>query len=174
MSTVHTSELSISVIVPSCTHLKVFPDSSFFKEKRAPTLPTPAEIRAINEASGDFFATNFNRPPPVKIPSLGLLVKYGADISLVEAQTQMMVRERLQGQVPVPEVFGWTEDEGQRFIYMSLIEGDTLMERWGSLNEDERLAVCEDLRNKVQAWRTIEQDTNDHYIGKSPWLWLTQ
>ena len=37
-----------------------------------------------------------------------------------------MVRRRLQGKVPVPKVFGYIEDGGQRFIYMSLINAETL------------------------------------------------
>jgi hypothetical protein len=63
------------------------------------------------------------------ILSLGLVVKYGANVTVVEAQTQMMICEQLQGQVPVPEVFGWTEDGDQVFIFMSLIEDETLQER---------------------------------------------
>lgn len=122
--------------------MKIFPKSSFFKERRASTLSTPAEIRAINETSNNVDATFIHRTPPVRIPSLGLLVKYGSAVTIVEAQTQMMIREQLQDQVLVPEIFGWTEDEGQRFIYMSLIEGETLQERWGDMNENERLDVC--------------------------------
>lgn len=151
-----------------CTsnQMKVFRESSFFKEGRAPALPTPAEIRRINEASGHIRARNFNRPPPVIFPSLGLLVKHGGDVTVVEAQTQMMVREKLQGQVTVPEVFGWAEDGAQRFIYMSLIEGSTLQERWEDMSEDERRAVCEELKCAVKAWRTLEQDKHDRYIGE--------
>ncbi|KND93233.1 hypothetical protein TOPH_02478 [Tolypocladium ophioglossoides CBS 100239] len=145
--------------------MKVCPESSFFKEGRALALPTPAEIRGINEKSGNIYATDFYRPPPVILPSLGLFVKYGADVTIVEAQTQMMVREKLQGQVPVPEVFGWTEDGKQRFIYMSLIEGETLQERCGDMSEDERIAVCEELKCAVKAWRNLEQGRHDRYIG---------
>lgn len=121
--------------------METFPDSSFFKEKRALALPTPADIRAVNQKSDYILATNFNRPQPVRIPSLGLFVKYGGDVTIIEAQTQIMVREKLRGRVPIPEVFGWTEDGGQRFIYMSLIEGETLQERWGDMNEHERQAI---------------------------------
>ena len=83
---------------------KIFPESTFFTEIRAAALPKPDEIRAINNATGEFRATLFNRPLPVKLESLGLFVKYGADVGPVEAQTQVMVREKLQGRVPVPEV----------------------------------------------------------------------
>ncbi|TQB69519.1 hypothetical protein MPDQ_001730, partial [Monascus purpureus] len=99
------------------------------------------------------------------IPSLGLVVKYGADTTVTEAQTQIMICKHLKGQVPVPEVFGWTEDGGQVFIYMSLIEGETLQERWGDMNENERRFVCEELKCMVKAWRSLEQDRHDHYVG---------
>ncbi|KAJ6019879.1 hypothetical protein N7499_002989 [Penicillium canescens] len=145
--------------------MNIFPESSFFKERRASALPAPVEIRAINKNSGNLYATNFNRPPPVKIPSLGLVVKYGADVTVIEAQTQMRIREQLQGQVPTPEIFGWTEDEGQVFIYMSLIEGETLQERWRGMDEAERRAVCEQLQYIVKTWRALTQDKQDCYIG---------
>lgn len=99
------------------------------------------------------------------IPSLGLAVKYGADVTILEALTQMKVREQLQAQVPIPEVFGWDEDGSQGFIYMSLIKGETLLERWGDMNENERQAVCEELRHIVKAWRALTQDNQDHYVG---------
>lgn len=76
------------------------------------------------------------------IPSIGLAVKYGADVTVLEALTQVEVREQLQGQVPIPEVFGWAEDGGQRFIYMSLIQGETLLERWSDLSENENEAFA--------------------------------
>ncbi|KAM5359971.1 hypothetical protein ACJZ2D_014065 [Fusarium nematophilum] len=150
---------------------KVFPQSSFFKDGRAPTLPSPAEVRALNEASGHYRATSFRRPPPVTIASLGLVVKYGADVTIAEAETQVMMRQQLQDSVPTPEVFGWTEDEGQRFIYMALVEGETLQSRFGSMNESERQSVCKELRSMVNAWRALSQDESDKHIGsfgKSP------
>ena len=139
----------------------IFPESSFFQQGRGPALPTPAEIRAINKELGHVVAT-----PAVIIPSLGLVVKYGRRVTVAEAQTQMMMREVLQGQVSVPEVFGLTEDGGQRFIYMSLIEGETLQERWADMNEDERRAVCEELKRAVKVWKALEQDKHDRYIGE--------
>lgn len=116
--------------------------------------------------SGNIRSASFNHPPPVMIPSLGLVVKYGADTTVAEAQTQIMIYKHLKGQVPVPEVFGWTEDGGQVFIYMSLIEGETLQERWGDMDENERRFVCEELKCMVKAWRSLEQDGHDHYVGK--------
>lgn len=48
-------------------------------------LPSPADIRAINEGSGNASVMSFNCPPPVVIPWLGLVVKYGVDVIIVEA-----------------------------------------------------------------------------------------
>ncbi|ROT40434.1 hypothetical protein SODALDRAFT_338227 [Sodiomyces alkalinus F11] len=111
--------------------MNTIPESSFFKNRHAGDLPTPAGVRAINIASGHPRASYFNRPPPVRIPSLGLLVKYGADV----------------------------------FIYMSLVEGETLQERWGDMDESERRGVCAELRSMVKAWRALQQDSEQPYIG---------
>ncbi|KAJ5105683.1 phosphotransferase family protein [Penicillium alfredii] len=133
-------------------------------------MPSPICLKwgycqlAINKESGDVFATDFDRPLPVRIPPLGLFVKYGADVTVTEAATQVMVRERLCGQVPIPEVFGSTEDENQRFIYMELLEGKTLLERWCDMSEDERLTVCHELQTMVKAWRALTPDQHDYYV----------
>ncbi|KAK2035760.1 phosphotransferase enzyme family protein [Colletotrichum somersetense] len=145
--------------------MKIFPGSSFFKERRAPTLPTPAEVRARNKESGNTRAPSFDRPPPVTFPSLGLLVKYGGNVTILEAETQMMVHEQRQGKIPVPEIFGWAEDDGQRFIYMSLIEGVTLQEIWCNTNENERRVICGELKEMVRALRALEQDSHDRFVG---------
>ncbi|KAF3008028.1 hypothetical protein E8E14_003892 [Neopestalotiopsis sp. 37M] len=145
--------------------MEILPESSFFRENRAPALPEPEEVRALNRLSGNDGSTSFDRPPPVFIPSLGLVVKYGHNVTIAEAQTQVMVYERLSGRVPVPEVFGWTEDGDQRFIYMSLIEGDQLNRRWPNLSESARQAVCQELRQMVEAWKAVEQDGDCRYLG---------
>lgn len=146
--------------------MEIFPESSFFKEKRAPCLPSPTDIRSLNLRSGSSAATSFNCPPPVTVPSLGLVVKYGADVSIVEAQTQIMLQEKFNGRLPVPEVFGWAEDKGQTFIYMSHIEGDTLLDRWDGLTEDEKRTVCEELHHLVSLLRSLKQDPPGNYIGR--------
>ncbi|KAE8350240.1 kinase-like domain-containing protein [Aspergillus coremiiformis] len=146
------------------SQMKIFSESSFFKKQRA-VLPTPAEVRAINLKTNNRYASDFHRPTPVKIPSLGLLVKYGAYINLVEAETQIMLRERLYGRVPVPAIFGWAQDGKQTFIYMELIEGDTLLDRWDSLTEEELRSICEDLHHLIETIRTLEQDSCDRYVG---------
>ena len=149
------------------TSTMVFPESAFFFEQRASALPPPAEIRALNMATGCYRATDFDRPSPVIIPSLGLFIKYGGDVTIAEAQTQTLMRERLRGLVPIPRSLAGPEDEGQLFIYMSLVEGDTLEDKWPNIEEDDRQAICKELRDMVNAWRALPQDKSDVYIGKS-------
>ncbi|KAK6062476.1 phosphotransferase enzyme family protein [Seiridium cupressi] len=145
--------------------IEVVPGCSFLKQQRGLSLPTPAEVRALNLLTGDIRADDWNRPPPVVVESLGLIVKYGGDVTLIEVQTQMMAREQLKDKVPIPEVFGWTQEDDQTFIYMELIKGDPLCERWPDMIEDERLAVCDELRLMVKSWSTLKQDGHDQLIG---------
>lgn len=105
--------------------MEIFFNSSFFRENRAASLPTPAQIRALNGRNGDI--VTFDEPPPVKI----------------EAQ-----------------------DQGQTFLYMSLVDGDPLTERWPCMTTQERLTICAELRSAVSAWRNLRQDEDTCYIGQ--------
>lgn len=155
---------------PSMVMLK---NSSSFTGQRAEGLPTPREIRALNalpngpnpaEAGG--FTFSCSRPRPVTIPSLGLFVKYGREVTVAEAETQELVYRRLHGQVPTPEVFGWAEDGDEVFICMALVEGDSLQNRWSRLHEEERTAVCTQLKVMADAWRSLPQEDSQQYIGE--------
>ncbi len=155
---------------PSAASAQVvpFPGTEFAIAHPKALLPSPANIRARNQATGHPKANNPNRPPVVKIPELGLLVKYGRFVTRAEVEAQRFVYLQLQDRVPVPEVMGWAEDAGQGFIYMALINAPTLAARWDSLAELERRDLCGELHDMVQAWRGLKQDPGDAYIGK--WL----
>ncbi|KAF4442007.1 phosphotransferase family [Fusarium albosuccineum] len=155
---------NIVEVSPSPPISNICPESSFFTECRASALPSPAAVRALNQLSGNYRATFFNRPSPVIVPSLGLFVKYGAGVTAAEAESQRQIREWVQGQVPIPEVFGWTEDEGQVFIYMQLVQGETLQARFNGLDEGERQSICAELGSMVKAWRSLKQE-EPKYIG---------
>ncbi|KAI3343332.1 kinase-like domain-containing protein [Ustulina deusta] len=145
--------------------MKIFTNSSFFRERPAAALPPPAQVRALNEKNRGKDKISFDRPPPVKIEPLGLFIKYGTHVTVTEIQTQIMIREKLLGRVPVPEVFGWTQDQGQTFLYMSLVYGDPLHERWPTMTRDEKSQICAELRRAASAWRSLRQGDNDGYIG---------
>ena len=78
------------------------------------------------------------------------------------------MRELLADKVPIPEVYGWAKDGGQVFIYMELVQGVTVQDRWAHMNEDERQNLCNELRCMVNAWRDLSQDQveGDIFIGK--------
>lgn len=143
------------------------PNSSFFKRQGAPKLPSPAEVRALNNATGHWRATQLDSPTPLKIPSLGLLIKYGASITRAEVETQIFLYKQLRNHhIPIPEVFGHAEDNDQRFIYMALMPGDTLQERFAKLTAMELRALCAELRGMVKTWHSIlKQNEADVYIG---------
>ncbi|KAL1297356.1 hypothetical protein AAFC00_004897 [Neodothiora populina] len=129
-------------------------DSSFFQSDDSPKreLPTPASIL---EKGGDQGVS------VIKIPDLNIAVKIdqATYLRLEEAQTMCAMRQMFpNGEIPVPEVFGWRRYNGQVFIYMSLIHGETLRVAWPSLTEDNKLSIQSDLRQIIMRLRRITQD----------------
>jgi len=98
---------------------------------------------------------------------MGLLVKYGTEVTIDEGQCLLFVRRALSQTVRVPEVYKWCRDDGQVFIYMELINGVTLDKSWEKLIEDDRLAICQQLRHVIDAWRSLKRDSTSAFIGKS-------
>lgn len=145
----------------------VFPDSAFFTKPNAPlALPSPTEVREAASRSSDFSVADKNRPPPVVFPNLGLLVKYGREITIAEGQCLLFIRNTLSDIVPVPEVYGWCKDDEQVFIYMELVDGITLEKSWETMTESERMAVCQQLREMINAWRGLKQEFSPPFIGE--------
>jgi hypothetical protein len=151
-------EISVGML-PSGS-LVVFKESTYFlRNGLASSLPLPPEVRA-NQRPGQY--------GPVQFESLGLLVKYGKDITIAEGQCLWALRRFLPSQVPVPEVYGWCEDNGEVFIYMELVKGVTLEKRWELLSKQERKLVCDQLRAMLLALRNLQQDPKDQFLGE--WL----
>jgi hypothetical protein len=141
-------------------------DSSFFQIHDVPSLPSPKQVREIASRSKDPRTMRRTRPPPVYFPSLGMCVKYGTEITIAEGQCLLFVRSKLSPYVPVPEVYGWCKDDGQVFVYMELVDGITLEESWEGMKEEDRLAVCEQLRGMIDAWRGLQCDLDSALISK--------
>jgi hypothetical protein len=137
-------------------------DSSYFN--RNTSLPPPHEVRQRSVRIYGEDVDTF-RPPPVRFEDLGLLVKYGSEITIAEAQCLWYFNRFMKDQVPTPELFGWCVDDDQTFIYMQLVPGDTLEERWPSLNAGERTSICEQLRECVEAWRGLRQETEPYIVS---------
>lgn len=140
-------------------------DSAFFTEARG-ELPAPAAIRRKATENSDGYPSGSDRPPPVIFSELGVLVKYGTAINIAEAQCLWYFNKHLQGRVPTPEVYGWCQDEDETFIYMQLLPGITLDEAWPRMSQAQRDSVCGQLRDCVQAWRGLRQETGPPFVGK--------
>ncbi|KAF4462113.1 phosphotransferase enzyme family [Fusarium albosuccineum] len=135
-------------------------DSSFFQsgDSPRPQLPTPASIL---EEYGDHGAD------VVKIKELNLAVKINAQsyLKLEEVQTMWALRKIFpNGEVPVPEVFGWRIYDGRVFLYMSLVSGQTLREAWPSLTADDKSSLQIRLKEIVASLRRLTQ--SPEIIGK--------
>jgi aminoglycoside phosphotransferase (APT) family kinase protein len=103
----------------------------------------------------------------VRFEDLKLVVKYGREITIAEALCLWAIRRFLPDQVPVPEVYGWCEDGGEFFIYMELIQGETLENKWKSLSKPERIDVCDQLRVMLSELRSLKQDPENQFLGGS-------
>lgn len=149
-------EISIGML-PSSSSV-VFKESTYFSQNGSETpLPSPAEVRARQ---------HHLRCGPIYFESLNLLVKYGKNITIAEGQCLWALRRFLPSQVPVPEVYGWCEDNDEVFIYQELVKGVTLENRWESLAKEEREIVCEQLRVILLELRNLKQDPKDEFVGK--------
>ena len=142
----------------------VFRDSSYFKNSTG-ELPTPEEVRQKDIQVNDV-RVRTERPPPIPFEDRGVVVKYGSEITIAEAQCLWYFNRHMRDEVPTPELFGWCRDGGETFIYMQLVEGDTLEQAWPSLRAEERAAICEQLRGCVKAWRELSQESEPYYIGR--------
>ncbi|KAJ5231027.1 hypothetical protein N7489_011735 [Penicillium chrysogenum] len=149
-------------------------DSSFFNKWSE--LPCPKQVREKAEAqwlSGTsldkrrslLYGGAHVRPPPAVFEDMGLVVKWGIQVGISEAQSIYAIHRFLNGRIPVPEVYGWRTDRDEKFIYMQYMRGRTLEEAWESLEHNERDIVCHQLRTAFNNLRQLEQDPSDTFIG---------
>ncbi|OAL69831.1 hypothetical protein A7D00_5870 [Trichophyton violaceum] len=137
-----------------------FRGSSFFKTNE--NLPTPDEVMAMS----NYPHKTFYDPPPVIFDHLGLLVKFGKRITIAEAQCMWAMKELFGDKVPVPELFGWRVRNGIVFIYMQLVRGDTLADRWDDMPEKDKISICHDLHGIITSLRELQyDDTCGPFIG---------
>lgn len=138
---------------------RIFPSSTFFRAEQHRELPTPAEVRT-QAASRHIPNVNTWRPPPIELPTLNLMVKYGGAVTIAEGQCLWMIRTHLGDTVPVPEVYGWCRDGVETFIYMELVTGSTLEQRWDKLSVFEKSSICSQLSPIVAALGKLKQSSS--------------
>lgn len=146
--------------LPSATKLEIdFLESSFFQNHDPhKDLPAPQEVRALSKKPGP-------QPDPVRFEELGLIVKFGPHVTVEEALCIWAIRSVLHDEVPVPELYGWRVDGREVFIYMELVRGDTLMDRWDALDNDDKTSICNQLMKITTSFRRLEQDPEDIFVG---------
>lgn len=138
-----------------------FPDSSFFKVYGpCQRLPAPAEVKVLAGAG-----LELPRPPPVRFEELGLIVKFGSHVTVYEAKVLLIIRRLFGDKIPVPEVYGWRVHDGLVFLYMQLIQGQPLIDQWDSLGISDKSFVCDQLRDIVTSLRSVEQESDNIFIG---------
>ena len=91
----------------------------------------------------------------MKFEELGLIVKFGPHVTVEEALCMWAIRSVHNTDVPVPEVYGWRVDRTEVFIYMELVRGDTLQDRWDALSTDDRESICVHLRKITTSFRSL-------------------
>ncbi|KAF4437113.1 phosphotransferase family protein [Fusarium austroafricanum] len=147
-----------------------FNDSSFFNRgPDTPTLPTPAEVLARGGLEPHPKVEGMMIRRPAVFKDLGLLVKFGEAprVTIAEGQCLWAVRHLLP-EVPVPEIYGWTQENDYTFLYVEFIDGVTLNDRWGDLSPTEKDGVCEQLKTIVTHVHRLRQAPGDQFIGSYP------
>jgi len=146
------------------------PEVFFDTWTRAEPLPTAAQIRDLDaHFPGQY--THLVKPRRgrhaqtiLHFPALGLVVKFGKRTTVSEGQTLRMLRTHCPD-VPVPEVYGWCEDQGEVFMYISHIPGATLNELLKTLSKDELRLIAADVRRAVHSIRRLRQPAGAEFVG---------
>ncbi|CAA7269377.1 unnamed protein product [Cyclocybe aegerita] len=121
-----------------------FADSSFFKHHSLSDLPSPAKIAA---AALPGFSRHISLFPDLSLAVKRVKMTTRHRASAAEGQVLWALRRLLpDSEVPVPEVYGWRRDGDMLFVFMELIEGETLHKRWEELEEHEKAQLCAELR----------------------------
>jgi hypothetical protein len=129
-------------------------DSIWFEGQES-DYPSPDDVR---KHAGEPFqdATEAHRPDPVRYPDQNLIVKWGTFVDIIEGQCIWFLQNRMADTIPVPKIYGWKRDGKQVFLYLELVKGSLLEERWPELKQRERRAVCRELRRIVRTLQRIQ------------------
>ena len=131
-----------------------FSESSIFKIADR-QLPNPSTI----DTSGAQDIATF--------PELQLDVKYGRRVTVDEAISIWVVKKYFGGQVPVPEPYGWRVRQDHVFIYMELVPGMTLEQRWSDpdFKEKDEATVREQLNRILALLHQLPHESHNTFVG---------
>ncbi|KAF1842869.1 uncharacterized protein K460DRAFT_314583 [Cucurbitaria berberidis CBS 394.84] len=157
-----TPEVSFADLPDASQTQMDFQDSTWFKTHGLTrSLPSPEDVRARCPAP-----TLDNPKPIVRYEELDLLVKFGDRVRVSEAVCLRAIKQLFGNQVPVPEIYGWRVEGQHVFIYMQLIHGPTLLERWATMSYEDRQSVCSHLHVILHYLRLTKQDSSNEFIGQ--------
>ena len=139
-----------------------FQQSSFFHHHTLADLPTADEIRRA-ALPGYFRQLSLFPSLSLAVKCVRVTVRHRA--SAAEGQTLWALRQFLP-QVRVPEVYGWRRDGEELFVFMELIEGEMLEDRWKDLGEDDKTRICAELGAMLRALRCLERPAEEEFIGE--------
>ncbi|KAI5302058.1 hypothetical protein KEM56_001077, partial [Ascosphaera pollenicola] len=138
------------VPIPSGNN-EMFKDTAFFRKFDVEDLPQPCEIRKLRKRK---------IYPPVheyaRFPSLGLIVKYGTWVQILEGQN-MWLLDKVFNDGSVPEVYGWRTYGDEVYIYMELIDGVPLSTIWDKLYKHEKRSLARELQEMFERLRRLQQ-----------------
>ena len=145
-----------------------FDGSSFFtRNGRHASLPSLAEVLALNEVQNTPDVKKLQNPRPVCFESLGLVVKFGRDqtVAISEGQCLWALRRYLP-ELPVPEIYGWSTEEDYVLLFMEHIKGVTVENKWDTMTDQERINFSEEMKSVIAKLRSLRQDSTDRFLGK--------
>lgn len=142
-----------------------FTDTTFFTRASGSaqvSLPSPADVLAHHERSAQ------RHLRLAVFQELSLVVRFGKPprVHLLDALTMRALRQAFpQGEVPVPEIFGWRVEKGINFIYQNLVPGTRLRVTWPGLSDSDKKSICKCLGSIQTCLRQLRPDTGDTCIG---------
>lgn len=121
----------------------------------AKTRPPIVSLEGIGDISSHRIA-----PGVIRLPGTNHVLKYSRFVNLVEAETLVMLAEKLP-RLPVPRPYNAYKIGEVSYIVMDYVPGPTLAKCWKNLSQQERDSVVSQLRQHVDSWRTLTAS----YIG---------
>jgi hypothetical protein len=133
--------------------------SVFFSNWYGPDeLPSPEEVMAHHD-----IIDSGRRSIVVRFVHLNLVVKYGRSVKITEGQALWLINNYTD--VRAPTLYGWFQAGDVMFLYMSLADGVSLQRRWPELSEEEKLDVCDQLRQMLDSMRSLRSPPIETNIG---------
>jgi tRNA A-37 threonylcarbamoyl transferase component Bud32 len=135
-------------------------------ERRSPSNPDPCRqtpqqpwLREPNRpkiteddlAQGAILASNTAR----KVLKIGanMVVKFGPEVNLTEADAIMYIRDNTT--IPVPRIFDAFKKDGKNYIVMEYVQGVLLKDIWLNISKEEKSVIVFELRNFICQLRRL-------------------